>query len=167
MHLDLITDGVANGLCQHRLFSLVAYVSVSLLQVRVTVSYKWRVNQTWWGCRWLLRRIVLSACFTLLLMISSSLCAFSAQGQADLSGLYLPRAWCLWLKIHVLADKLHVVVCACKVSSSTFLDNCPSQFIIWAFLYHLSKPWAQLTAAGPSLIDSQESIFMLWGLKGD
>lgn len=40
MHLDLITDGVANGLCQHRLFSLVAYVSVSLLQVRVTVSYK-------------------------------------------------------------------------------------------------------------------------------
>lgn len=74
---------------------------------------------------------------------------------------------CLWLKSHALADKLHLVKYAFKVTWSTFLDNCPSQFIIWVFLYHLSKPQAQLPADGSSLIDSQESVFMPGGLKGD
>lgn len=91
------------------------------------------------------------------------LVCFSYPGASWLKQLTssLSLMLCLWLKFHTLADKLHQVKCAFKVIWSTFLDNCPSQFIIWAVSYHLSKPWAQLTAAGSSLIDSQGSVFML------
>lgn len=40
IRLDLTTDGFASGLCQVARFSLVVYVSASLLQVRLTVLYQ-------------------------------------------------------------------------------------------------------------------------------
>lgn len=162
IHLDLITDCFAN------VFFLPAQTVFRWLHMLVLVSYRWG-----WQCctssEWI--RVGGGDCGGLLCAEHMPLCCwhypspcvlFLPRGELIKAAHIIPElVLCLWLKFHTLADKLHQVKCAFKVIWSTFLDNCPSQFIIWAVSYHLSKPWAQLTAAGSSLIDSQGSVFML------
>lgn len=118
LHRDLITDCFANVF-------LPAQAVFSWLRMLALVSYRWG----WPSCtsnEWLRLSGGVGDCWDLLYTQHVSLCywwylllvCFPCPGASWLKQLIssLSLVLCLWLKIHALADKLHLVKCALKVT---------------------------------------------------